>query len=250
MRSVPAWIIGATLFCSCALISSPALAQQFNSDNYLSKPHGVATLIVTGGQQSQTWMTTVSLFPNWELTAAAYLFNNDQDRTTGDGSSTSFYAKWMLHENKEKTGGFAVKFGGGMKPSYVIDGTSFSSTTKTYWTNAPLTLPFLDNRLSWDIMPGASVTHDEDNAWALTYSTRLAWYPMSPKLALVGEVYGAEGEADLSPEYKAGVRWEPNAWANIALTYGNTFDNTPGGARLELGVMLFSTPFACIGPCR
>ena len=64
MRSALAKISGAALVGLCALIGNPALAQQFNSDNYLSKPHGVATVIVTTGQQSQTWMTTVSLFPN------------------------------------------------------------------------------------------------------------------------------------------------------------------------------------------
>jgi len=29
---------------------------------------------------------------------------------------------------------------------------------QTYWTNAPATLRFLDNKLSRDLMPGASVT--------------------------------------------------------------------------------------------
>jgi len=48
---------------------------------------------------------------------------------------------------------------------------------------------------------------------------------------------------------QAGVRWEPNAYANIAFTYGNTFDNTPGGSRLEIGVMLFTLP-RVHRPCR
>ena len=64
MGSALGKLFGAALVCLSALVGNPALAQQFNSDNYLSKPHGVATLIVTTGQQSQTWMTTVSLFPN------------------------------------------------------------------------------------------------------------------------------------------------------------------------------------------
>jgi hypothetical protein len=250
MRSALAKLFGAAMVWLCALVGSPALAQQFNSDNYLSKPHGVATLIVTGGQQSKTWITTVSLFPNWELTAAAYLFNGDEDRTTGEGYSTSFYAKWMLHENKEKTGGFAVKFGGGMKPSYVLDGAGFSTASKTLWTNAPVTLPFLDNKLSWDIMPGASVTREygesEQTVGAFTYATRLAWYPFNPQMAIAGEVYGAEGGSEAIPEYRIGLRWEPSQYAVFALTYDDEFNGTKG-AGIEFGVMLFTPPFARLG---
>jgi hypothetical protein len=253
LRSALAKLVGVTVLWLCAMTCSPAMAQQFNSDNYLSKPHGMATMILTTGEQTTMFMTTFSLFPRWEFTAAAYLFNRDEDRKTAEGYSTSVYAKWMLYENKAKTGGIAVKFGVGQKPSYVLDGEGSQSASQTYWTNAPLTLPFLDNKLSWDIMPGASVTRDygekEETAWAFTYSSRLAWYPMSPKLALVGEVYGAEGKAEINPEYKAGLRWEPNANTNIAFTYGGRFDGSHG-AGFEFGVMLFSPPFACFGRCQ
>ena len=61
----------ATLLCACAVAARPALAQQFNSDNYLSKPHGTATIIVTGGERNSMWMTTLSPVPNWEFTATA-----------------------------------------------------------------------------------------------------------------------------------------------------------------------------------
>ena len=64
-------------------------------------------------------------------------------------------------------------------------------------------------------MPGASYTKsygkDSGPAWAFTYSTRLAWYPRGPNLALVGEVFGAEGEFHSIPEYKTGIRWEPTS---------------------------------------
>ena len=156
-------------------------------------------------------------------------------------------------QNKAKTGGIAFKFGLGQQPSYVVDGTGFEGASQTLWVNAPLTLPFLSNILSWDIMLGASVTRnygdDEATVGAFTYSTRLAWYPKSPKLAVVGEVYGAEGAAKLTPEYGAGLRWEPTTWANIAFTYGGTFNGMQGSG-FEIGVMLFSPPFACFGPCR
>lgn len=253
MKSALGKLVVATALWLCAMTCSPALAQQFNSDNYLAKPHGMATLIVTTGEQTTMFMTTVSLFPKWELTAAAYLFNKDEDRTTSEGYSTSLYAKYMIFENKAKTGGIAFKFGAGQKPSYVLDGTGFQGASQTLWVNSPLTLPFLDNKLSWDIMLGASITRnygdDQVDLGAFTYSTRLAWYPKSPKLALVGEAYGAEGGARLSPEYKAGVRWEPNEHTNIAFTYGGKF-NGDHASGFEVGVMLFSPPFACIGPCR
>jgi hypothetical protein len=252
-RAATARLLGATVLALCAACASPVMAQQFNSDNYLSKPHGVATLIVTTGEQTTMLMTTLSLFPKWELTVAAYLFNKDEDRKTGEGYSGSLYAKYMIYENPAKTGGIAFKFGAGQEPSYVIEGKGFEGASQTYWVNAPLTLPFLDNKLSWDIMVGGSVTRnygdEESTLGAFTYSTRLAWYPKSPKLALVAEAYGAEGAATLSPQYRAGLRWEPNQHTNIAFTYGGQF-NGAHGSGFEVGVMLFSPPFACIGPCR
>ena len=42
------------LFGLAASVCGPAQAQQFSSDNYLSKPHGVATLILTAGERSDT----------------------------------------------------------------------------------------------------------------------------------------------------------------------------------------------------
>jgi hypothetical protein len=102
-------------------------------------------------------------------------------------------------------------------------------------------------------MPGASATlsypRDGEVAWAFTYSSRLAWYPVSPKLALVGEVFGAAGEATVSPDFRAGIRWEPDVYTNIAITYGRKFDGGEGSG-IEAGIMLFSPPFFCIGTCK
>ena len=81
------------------------LAQQFNSDSWLSKPHGTVTLIPTYGQRNSMIMNTYSLFPKWEFTMAAYLYNDDDDPTTNDGYSTSLYVKYMFYENKAQTGG-------------------------------------------------------------------------------------------------------------------------------------------------
>jgi hypothetical protein len=237
----------------CLAVAGAAHAQQFNSDSWISKQHGTATIILTAGPQTTMTMTTFSLIPRFEFTVAAYIYNEDSDRRTSDGYSTSAYAKYMFWDNDAHTGGGAIKAGIGMKPSYTLGSEAYKVGAQTYWVNAPITLPFFDNRLSWDIMPGASVTlnypKDGQEAWAFTYSTRLAWYPLSPEFALVGEVYGAAGQAELTPNYRAGIRWEPDAYTNIALTYGGKFDGDPG-AGVEIGLMLFSPPFFCLGACK
>jgi hypothetical protein len=241
------------LFLSGFLTLGIAHGQQFNSDNYLSKPHGVATIILTYGQRDAMFMNTFSLIRNWEFTAAAYLYNSDNDPTTNDGYSTSLYFKYMVYENEAKTGGIAVKGGTGLKPSYVGGDYVVKDAFKTYWMNAPVTLALFDNKLSWDLMPGTSVTlnygTEKTTAWAFTYSTRLAWYMFGPELSVVGEVFGAEGEAKSIPEYKIGPRWEPNQYAVFAITYGDEFLGTHG-ARWQVGVMLFTPPFACLGGCE
>jgi hypothetical protein len=239
--------------CLCVAFRGAAQAQQFNSDSWISKPHGTATVIVTAGQRTTMMMTTLSLLPRWEFTVAAYVYNQDADRLTSEGHSTSAYAKFMFWQNDAQTGGGAVKAGVGMNPSYTLEGVAYKTGSQTFWTNAPITLPFFDNRLSWDLMPGASATlsypRDGQVAWAFTYSSRLAWYPFSPELALVGEVFGAAGQAVVSPTYRAGIRWEPDVHTNIALTYTRRFDGELGPG-VEIGIMLFSPPFFCIGTCK
>ncbi|HTK70812.1 MAG TPA: hypothetical protein VL857_13550 [Candidatus Eisenbacteria bacterium] len=244
-------LVGFLALGTILLLSRPARAQQFNSDSYLSKQHGMATLILTYGDRNDIFMNTFSLLPRWEFTAAVYIYNTDDNPKTDDGYSTSLYAKYMFYENKAKTGGFAMKAGTGMDPGYL--GTyGLKDAFKTYWTNAPATIPLFDNKLSWDIMPGASITMDygtrDVTAAAFTYSTRLAYYPTSPTWSIVGEVFGAEGGVTSIPEYKVGPRWEPNQHVVLALTYGQEF-NGSNGAGWEVGAMLFSPPFLCLGGC-
>jgi hypothetical protein len=226
--------------------------QQFNSDSYLSKKHGTITLIPTIGERNSMLMNTYSLFPKWEFTMAAYLYNDDKDPTTDDGYSTSFYAKYMFYENEAKTGGAAVKAGTGLFPGNVEGEERAKDAFKTYWMNAPVTIPFLKNELQWDIMPGASMTRkygpDETTVFDFTYSTRLAWYPFNPKTSVVGEMFGKVGESTTPAEFKVGFRWEPSAYAVFALTYGNEI-NGNNGAGFEFGVMLFTPPFACLAGC-
>jgi len=230
--------------------TEPAQGQQYNSDSWISKPHGTVTTILTFGERQSMWMMTFSLIPRWEFTSAVYVYNNDRDLSTDDGYSTSFYAKYMFYENEAKTGGFAVKAGTGLDPGYIDGNDRLQDGGRTYWTNAPVTIPFFDNRLSWDIMPGASVTvedgEEETATWAFTYSTRLAWYPVYPELALVGEVFGSKG-LNSSSKYRAGLRWEPDERINIAFTYNDDFEGHKLGAGWEIGMMLFSPPFFRIG---
>jgi hypothetical protein len=142
------------LACGLAASAKPAGAQQFNSDNYLSKPVGVATLILTEGQRNSMIMNTFSLVPRWEFTVAAYLYDEDRDSNTDDGYSTSLYAKYMFYENAAKTGGFAMKAGTGQDPGYLDVENRLNDAFRTFWTNVPITLPFDGGKLSWDIMPG------------------------------------------------------------------------------------------------
>jgi hypothetical protein len=241
------------LVCLLVFFSTQLSAQQYNSDSWLSKPHGTITIIPTFGERNSMIMNTFSLFPKWEFTIAAFIYNNDHDPTTDDGYSTTFYVKYMFYENKAKTGGASVKFGTGMFPGTIDPENRLKDAFQTYWVNFPCTIPMFNNKLSWDIMPGASVTKnygaEQTTAWGFTYSTRLAWYPFHPEWGLVGEVFGTEGEVTTIPEYKIGVRWEPSQYFTLAATYGQEF-NGKNGAGFEIGAMIFTPQFACFGGCN
>jgi hypothetical protein len=189
--------------------------------------------------------------PRWEFTVAAYVYNDDRDPTTDDGYSTSYYAKYMFYENQAKTGGFAMKAGTGLDPGVLDADNRLNDAFRTFWTNAPATIPLFDNKVSWDIMPGASMTAnygpDDITSWIFTSTTRVAWYPTQPTWSLVGEVVGAEGEGTAPPEYRVGLRWEPNPYAVFALTYDAEFEGGDDGAGWEIGMMLFTPPFFGIG---
>jgi hypothetical protein len=241
----------ASLFGLMVLMAVSIQAQQFNSDSYLSKPAGTVTTILTAGQRNDMLMLTFSLLPRWEFTTSVYIYNSDSNAATAEGYSGSIYGKYMFYENKAKTGGFAVKAGTGLEPGYLEPDNTLHDAFRTYWANAPATVPFFNNKLSWDLMPGFSATRklntnaNSGTTWAFTYATRLAWYPISPKWSAVGEVLGALGQGTSKPEYRVGPRWEPNQHIVIAITYDQEFrgDN---GAKWEGGVMLFSPQFLCI----
>lgn len=229
-----------------------ASAQQYNSDSWLTKPHGVITIIPTVGQRSSMIMNTFALFPDWEFTYAIYAYHKDNDILTDDGHSSSYYAKYMFYENKTHDGGAAIKFGTGLFPGMIQQADRADDAFATYWVNFPVTIP-LGESLSWDVIPGTSYTNskndDESEGWGFTYSTRLAYYPFAPNWGLVGEVFGTEGQRTSPTEYRVGVRWEKSANTVFALTYGEQFHGNEG-AGIEFGIMLFTPQFACLGKCK
>ena len=242
-----------TLTCFSVLLTMQVCSQQFNSDSWLSKAHGTITIIPTVGERNAMLMNTFSLFSRWEFTLALYAYNDDGDIATDDGHSASLYAKYMFYENKSKTGGAAVKAGTGMFPGTINAEDRTKDAFKSYWINFPATIPLFNNKLSWDLMPGATVTRkygpDNTTAIGFTYSTRMAWSPLSPEWSLVGEVFGTAGEVTAIPEYKIGVRWDPSQYATFAVSYGQEFTDVKG-AGFEFGVMIFTPPFARFGGGR
>lgn len=242
----------AALACALAIaaLASPAAAQQFNSDNYVTMPHGVATLILTGGEHYSTLMNTFSLLPGWEFTAGVTMFKENPVESTTDHFALSLYAKHMFYENAAKTAGWAIMGGTGIYPGYLEAGT-VTTSLNSYWVAAPITIPLFGTTLSWDIMPGANYNGDGPDGkavWDATYSTRLAVYKVIPKTAIVAEAFGTLGESSSDAQYKVGLRWEATEHFVGAVSYGAAFDGSPG-AGFEVGIMLFTPPFACFGGC-
>jgi len=222
-----------------------ANAQQFNSDNYLTMPHGTGTFVLTTGQRNSTMYATFALLPGFELNFQSSLFWEDKSSDSPQHFTTNIFGKYMFWVNKANNGGAAIFLGIGKSPGYFSE-SGYSAMHRNYWTALPLSLPLFNQTLFLDIMPGALVDfgygNNKETAWGFTYSTRLAIYKVIPKTAIVGEVYGTEGKAYSKPEFKVGLRWEPNSYIVPAITYGACFDGSRG-AGFEIGVMIFTPQF-------
>jgi hypothetical protein len=234
------------VFLSIFFLSSiPTRAQQFNTDNYLTMPHGTATIVLTAGGRNAGTAASFALAPKWEFFAQAFLYWENEKELSPQHFNILGYAKYMFWVNKENNGGGAAFLGFGKSPGY-WEQTEFLKTHQNIWTAVPITLPLFNNTISWDIMPGAifdwSNGESGDPAWGFTYSTRVAVYKIIPKTAIVGEIYGTSGSAYSAPEYKIGLRWEPNNTIVPAITYGRSLDGT-SGPQLEIGVLIFSPQF-------
>ena len=222
-----------------------AKAQQFNSDSYLVMPHGTGTFVLTAGQRNSTFVSSFALIPRFEFFVQTNLYWEDQEIESPQHFSTTLYAKYSIWVDKNKTGGLSVFLGWGHSPSYYMQ-SEFLNDHKNFWTALTYTLPLFNNAVSWDFMPGATVDLEygatKEAAWAFTYSSRLNIYKIIPQTAIVAEIYGTEGQIYSKPEYKVGLRWEPNSYIIPALTYGNNVSGT-GGAGFEIGIIIFSPQY-------
>lgn len=234
------WVLGLLLS-----IQFDCFSQQFNSDNYLTMPHGTGTFCITAGERNSTLLMSFALIDRFEFFAQGNLFRDYRTEQTPQHFTTTVYGKYMFWRNQSKTGGGAFFLGFGRSPGYYNE-TQFTELHKNVWTAVPFTIPLFNNMLSWDIMPGAMIDFDYGNnkatAVGFTWSTRLAVYKIIPKTAIVGEIYGTEGEAYSKPEYKVGLRWEPNDFIVPAITYGACLDGSHG-AGLEIGIVIFTPQY-------
>lgn len=230
--------------------STPVGAQQFNSDNQWTAPHGVATLAGTVGEEYSALVAVAALLPRWEFNVGITRYEADRELGTESHNTGTFYLKHTITQNDSETGGTAIMFGTGVNPSHLEDGEVID-TFDSWWVNGVFTFPFLDGAVTWDLLPGAVVNLNQDDqddvAWGMTYSTRVAIYKVIPQSAIVAEVFGTTGEAYAKPQYRAGVRWESQHLI-IAATYGAAFSGG-GGPGFELGFLYLTDPkrFLCIG---
>jgi len=231
-------------------LAAPAGAQQFNSDNQWTAPHGVGTFVLTAGQEYSAVVATAALFEGWEFNVALTRFPEDPENSTEDHYSGSFWVKHRLWQNEAENGGFALVFGTGHSPSYLSEG-EVTDTFRSWFANAVYTIPFRDGDVHLDLLPGAIANLDKDregsDTLSASYSMRLAVYKIVPSSAIVAEVFGTVGEQHAPPQYRAGIRWE-SAKVIVAGTYGRQFDGE-GGARFEIGAMVLTDPLKifCLG---
>ena len=219
--------------------------QQFNSDSYVVMPHGTGTFVFTAGERNSTIIGSFGLIPKFEFFIQTNLYWEDEEIQSPQHFSTTLYAKYSIWVDQNKTGGLSVFLGWGHSPSYFML-NEFLNDHKNYWSALTYTLPLFNNAVSWDLMPGATVDLEygdkKEAAWAFTYSSRLNIYKIIPKTAIVAEIYGSEGQIHAKPEYKVGLRWEPNDFIIPALTYGNNFSGT-GAAGFEIGIIIFTPQY-------
>ena len=239
-------LLSLAIACSLAGLTGTLSAQQFNSDNYLTMPHGTMSTTLTFGQRNSGIIASFALIPRFEFFAQATLFNEDSSQEVSSHFTTTVYGKYMFWVNSGNNGGGGVFLGLGKSPGMWTK-TQFVELHKNIWSSVALTFPFFNGKVSWDLMPGLvydwNTEAESQSGWGFTYSTRVAVYSIIPQSALVGEIYGTEGDLFSPMEYKVGVRWEPNKTIVPAITYGNTFSGAGRGARFEIGVTIFSPPF-------
>ncbi|TNF40404.1 MAG: hypothetical protein EP311_09005, partial [Cytophagales bacterium] len=72
----PNWF---SLFLSFFGISIlPVFGQQFNTDNYLTMPHGTETVVLTTGSRNAGFAASYALLPNFEFFTQGFFFWEDE----------------------------------------------------------------------------------------------------------------------------------------------------------------------------
>jgi len=235
------------------LVPRPGSAQQFNGDNQWTAPHGVATFVLTVGQEYSTALAVAALLPDTEFNLGVTRFVDEPLDRTDAHYSGIFYVKRRLTENEAGNAGWSVSVGTGVDPSHLEAGT-VTDSFQSWFVNTSYTLAFRDGDVTWDLLPGVMVNLDTDqsgeDAWGMTWCSRAAIYKIIPQSAIVGEVFGTAGEAYAEPSYRVGVRWESSRVV-VAATYGNSFSGA-GSPRFEIGAIFFTNQlkFLCLGKCQ
>jgi hypothetical protein len=223
-----------------------AIAQQFNTDNHITMALGTANNCVTYGPRSATMLPSVGLFKNFEFFLGAVLIQEDEARQAEDHFSAVIMGKWMFYDTDDNSSGASATFGTGANPAYHAKDVKINSF-RNYYAYADYTFTLFDKAISWDLNPGVQLIYDNESdsdkeTWGFTYSTRVAIYKIIPKTAIVGEVYGALGDASANMEYRVGLRYESSDYIVPALSYGNSTDGSRGPG-VEIGVIIISPPF-------
>ena len=109
----------------------------------------------------------------------------------------------MFTENATKNGGFAIAFGQGANPGFSVR-DSLGSSYEQLFAIPELTIPLLSGKLLWDLNPGVFVDFD---------------CGVVPRSALVGEIYGTEGDINNPAQYRIGLGWEPSHSLIAAVTW-------------------------------
>jgi len=242
-----------TLVVAALLLATPGRvqAQQFNSDNYLTMPHGTGTFLLTTGTEYSGIMMSFALLSRWEFFSGAFLSWEDPSGGETASWSSTLYAKFMPYENEAKNGGLGIAAGSGSYPGH-LEKDRTTASFRSYWIVPQATLPLLDGTVLWDVNPGVVLNTDygdsSETKWGFTYSTRVAVYGIVPQSALVGEIYGTAGGAYAEPQYRVGIRWEPSSTFVGAATWSHGFEGAKSGG-VEIGVLIFSPRFLCFGGC-
>ena len=91
--------------------SADLAVQQFNTDNYLTMPHGTISTTLTAGQRNTGFIASFALIPNFEFFAQATLFYEDASLEIPSHFTTTVFGKYMFSVNAEKNGGGGVFLG-------------------------------------------------------------------------------------------------------------------------------------------